>query len=425
MGITTTRNVDYVLVGGSLNTATVNNINDLQLGEVGVLSVNNATGSGLSAGDSFVIAIGGANSKPAFVSEAIPAGKVTVAKSRGLEVAVEQQDSIGFSGAGGAIDAGDLTANNLYMVDVMIQEYLTSNTDGRYIKHFQYQSGSSTPNSDDVTHNLTKSAIENFSREAEDYIGFQHLIRNAGSAVTGATTLTFTKGSKTVVGNVAASNVAVGDYVRVSATLTDSVYKVVGASGVTLTLDYPFQEATNASTTSTVVTALIADTADTGILMTAKPLSFVVGKKQYKKARWELILNGFDVTVSQRDANAYKGIGTYEQASEAEWFARGFEGEYFRMGEPVIYDFSGNATSGITYDVTTIRWVEDSNLTGLGANPASPKQITIYSPNGVAYMTKAIGQGGVWLQMQAAVDASKLSHRDTGDTSDSAGTLVL
>jgi len=429
MGITTTRNVDYVLVGKNFPAGTTppaNSVSDLADGQIGVFNVYNTSGA-VPADAGFIIAIGGPNGKAKFVSEAISPAKVTVAKARGLEVAVEQQDSIGFNGAGGVIDAGDLTANNLYMVDVMIQEYLTSNTDGRYIKHFQYQSGSSTPNSDDVTHNLTKSAIENFSREAEDYIGFQHLMRNAGSAVTGATTLTFTKGSKTVVGNVAASNVAVGDYVRVSATLTDSVYKVVGASGVTLTLDYPFQEATNASTTSTVVTALIADTADTGILMTAKPLSFLVGKKQYKKARWELILNGFDVTVSQREANAYKGIGTYEQASEAEWFARGFEGEYFRMGEPVIFTSAMYADSAITYDVTTVRWVEDSNLTGLGANPASPKQITIYSPNGIDYMTDAAASNGVWQNIEAAMvnNTGKMSHRDTGAPSDTPLSLLL
>ena len=226
---------------------------------------------------------------------------------------------------------------------------------------------------------------------------------------------------------------AVGDYIKVGVALTAHTYKVVKVNGTgtaTVELDYPFQEDTTtiAKAAGRYITALVADTADTGILMTAKPLSFVVGKKQYKKARWELILNGFDVTVSSRDANAYKGIGTYEQASEAEWFARGFEGEYFRMGEPTIYDFSGNATSGTTYDVTTIRWVEDSNLTGLGANPASPKQITIYSPNAaatpLAYMTKAIAQGGVWLQMEAAIDASKISSRDSGATSDSTG-LVL
>lgn len=429
MSITTTRNVDYVLVGKNFSAPTIppaNSVSDLADGQIGVFNVYNTSGA-VPADASFIIAIGGPNGKAKFVSEAISPAKVTVAKARGLETAVEQKDSIGFNGTAGSIDPTDLAANNLYMVDVMIQEYLTSSTDGRYIKHFQYQSGSSTPNSDDVTHYLTKSAIENFSREAEDYIDFQHLMNDAGSAVTGATTLTFTKGSKTVVGNIAASNVAVGDYVRVSATLTDSVYKVVGINGVSLTLDYPFQEATNPSTTSTVVTALIADTADTGILMTAKPLSFVVGKKQYKKARWELILNGFDVTVSQRDANAYKGIGTYEQASEAEWFARGFEGEYFRMGEPTIYDFSGNAAVGITYDVTTIRWVEDSNLTGLGANPESPKQITIYSPNGIDYMTVAAASNGVWQNIEAAMfnNTGKMSHRDTGAASDTAGSLLL
>jgi hypothetical protein len=434
MSVTQTRNVDYVLVGNDgATTPPANSIQDLAEGQIGVFNAYGNTGA-VAADASFIIAIGGANGKPAFVSEAISPTKVTVSKARGPETAKEQKDCIGFNGTSGSIDSADLIANNLYMVDVMIQEYLTSNTDGRYIKHFQYQSGSLTPTSVEVTHNLTKSGVLNFSREAEDYMHFSHLINDGGVNPTGTVAnFSFIKGSNTVAyGNPGASltNVNVGDYIRQGgAGAADPVYKItaIDTTNQVITLDYPFQEDNAFVLTASVyiISAATAATSDTGLCMEGLPLSFVVGKEQYKKVRWELVLNGFDVTVASRERTADRGLGTYEQASEAEWFARGFEGEYHRMGEPTIYPFRGNAASGTAYDVTTIRWVDDE-ATSFQAD-VSPKQITIYSPNGVDYMVDAAADNGVWANIEAAMvnNTGKMSHRDTGDANDTQGSLAL
>jgi len=168
MSVTQTRNVDYVLVGkdvAATAAASLTSPDDLANGQVGIFNVyGTGANAALSAG-SFVIAIGGANGKPAFVSEAIDPAKVSVAKTRGQEDATEQSDSLGYNGATGAI--ATLTANQLYKVDFYIQEYLTSNTDGRYIKHAVFQAGTTAPTEIEVAEGIGNSAILNFSKEAE------------------------------------------------------------------------------------------------------------------------------------------------------------------------------------------------------------------------------------------------------------------
>lgn len=431
MSVTQVRNSNYVLVGVGTSTTPATSIKGLAEGQIQVFDAAGGTGA-IAAGEKFIIAIGGANNKPAFVSEAIDPAKIEMGYARGLESATEQVTNIGYDGAANSIT--NLEANGYYKVSLYIQEYLTSNTDGRYIKHFQYLAGNTAPTQAAVASELVKSGINNFSREAEDYMKIEMLLSDAGAALgAAADTVVGNEGSKYLVvtdtgADTSVTAVAAGDYIRLGTATTDPVYKVVTGittAGGTIELEVPLQEDVNlVGNTSEVITAANAATANAGVKLTGKPLSFVVGKKQYKKVRWETIVSeDFEATVVVNAATAFEGIGTYEQASEAEWFARGFEGEYHRMGEPTIYPFSGNAASGTTYDVTTLRWVEDS-VVGFQAN-VSPKQITIYSPNSADYMTESAANGGVWAQIEAADNSSgKLKHRDTGETADSPGLIL-
>jgi len=454
MSVTQTRNVDYVLVGkdvAATAAASLTSPDDLANGQVGIFNVyGTGANAALSAG-SFVIAIGGANGKPAFVSEAIDPAKVSVAKTRGQEDATEQSDSLGYNGATGAI--ATLTANQLYKVDFYIQEYLTSNTDGRYIKHAVFQAGTTAPTEIEVAEGIGNSAILNFSKEAEDYIQVDVHSAAAPTALTGTGTLTIANGSKYLTAGTDIDAVlVVGGYVRLdesvggATAVTDSVYRVVAmdTTNEIATLDRPYTGTSMSAAAvgnGSYIAKATADAAAAGVTFTGKPLSFVVGKKQYKKVRWELMAGSEFGTSPVREANAFEGIGEYELAAEAEWFARGFEGEYHRMGEPGIYPFSGNATNlaadgatELVYDVTTIRWVHD-DATGLQAGDVSPKQITIYSPaNGTAatgaadYMTSSYGTAqGAWEQIEAAMASytAKMSNRDTGANADTSGSLEI
>lgn len=429
MSVTQTRNVDYVLVGKNVNTASISSINDLAEGEIGIFKADGSTG--VAAGDSFIVALGGANGKPAYVSEAIKPADVVAIKNRGLEVAKEQSDSIGFNGSAGSI--ASLTADTIYKVDFLIQEYLTSNTDGRYIKHAQYLSGASAPTQMDVAYNIAKSAILNFSREAEDYMKLD--IYSAATGATEAANITVVEGKKTVTA-AGTLTAVVGDFIRLGsagggATAADTCYKVIAKDGLVYTLDRVVSNGSGTYATATadadVITKAQADAAAAGVKFTGKPLSFVVGKKQYKKVRWVVTAGSEFGVAPVSEETAFEGLGTYEQAAEAEWFARGFEGEYHRMGEPTIHPFSGNADASLAYDVLTIRFKHDA-ATSLQAGDVSPKQISLYTPNGAGYMAvaKATSNAGVTLGINTIFGSdAKLSHRDTGASADTVGTVDL
>lgn len=425
MSVTQTRNVDYVLVGKNVNTGSISGINDLADGEIGVFTTGG--GTGVAADEKFIIALGGANSKPAFVSEAINPSEVEVIKNRGLELATEQQVHIGFDGTDGSI--ANLIPDGYYKVDLYIQEYLTSNTDGRYIKHGQFLAGSLAPTQAEVADGVALSLYLNFKREAEDYMQFD-VLSSAASVVT-LGTVDVVQGSKVATLSNTTDVAANGDYLRLGNTTSDPMYKVVsGAGTTTVTFDRPVNQATQqfAIGAADSITNAAADAADAGIEITGKPLSFVVGKEQYKKVRWTtLISEDFTTTENRVAATAFEGIGTYEQASEAEWFARGFEGEYHRMGEPTIYPFSGSADSALTYDVLTIRF-KASNLVGF-QDMESPKQISLYTPDGVGYMAvaKTAADAGVTASINTAMtnNSGKISHRDTAALVDTVGSVDL
>lgn len=429
---TTTRNVEYVLVGiDGATTPPANDISDLADGQIGVFNTGGTAGA-ITAGDKFVIALGGPSGAK-FVSEAIDPAKIEISTRRATTPAIEQVNGIGFNGVSGSLD-DSLAAGNLYFVSMLVQEYLTSNTDGRYIKQFQYSSISGDDQAD-IANGLFKSAIENFSREAEDYVAKQCMINHAGAAITGTTvSLVWTKGSKYVTAaavNQTFTNVAAGDFIKVATATTNSTYKVVSVTNGTastkgqIKLEVAFQEATVtvALATNFRITAALAAAADCGILLTGKPLSYVRGKEFYKKARWEVSARDFGASTIHDAVTASEGVGVYEQASNAEWFGRGEEGETYRDGFETLHQSVFNAVLGKTYDVTSIRFIDDS-VVGFKSE-VSPKQITIYSPTGVDYMDDVVADNGVWPQIKIATVAALLSKTTgaAGATTVTAGTL--
>jgi len=388
------RNVNYLVVGSSLADQTVTAggpISALAEGEVGVFSL---AGTRLIVGDTntqFTIAVGGASSKPFFISDVITVANVKSIVAKAGAAPVEQQDAIGFDGAANS-GSITLTNSNLYMVAVYVQEYLTSSTDGRTIKHFQYNSDA-LATEEEVADGLLKSAIHNFQKEAEDYVGFEMMMATTNDVAvgTGVLLVTFTNGSKTISctgaidDGTGSAAFVVGDYIRLGSAATDEVYKIMSldTTAETAVLNVPFQGATQIIDDA-LLRRINVLSAACGILMTGKPLSNVIGKEFYKKARWELSLTNFSTTTVARKANADKGSGSYEEMSQQEHFMEGFKGEYHRMGEPGIYPAARKTTllddAGVRtyYDLTTITW-EDTNVVGFTGN-VSPKALIIASP---------------------------------------------
>lgn len=297
--------------------------------------------------------------------------------------ATEQQDTIGSDGTSGAIE---VINNNLYLFTLYIQEYLTSSTDGRKIKHFQYHSDANALQSS-IAIGLVGSAINNFSKEAEQYMAFKAVTDVAGA--TEANNVAVVRGTRTVLA-AGALTAVVGDYLRFGtpaggATTVDDVYKVASIAGLVYTLDRPLQVVSGNYVTGTfdcdIITAAQGDAiaANWGIDLLGQPLSFSVGKFFYKKTRWESSLKNFGTTNSTRAGNATKGSINGHDVLETEWFLSGYEGETYRMGEPTIYPFVAVAVGTEHYGAYAIGF-NDSSLVSF-SNNISPKMLMLAIPN--------------------------------------------
>lgn len=410
-----TRNQDLVVVGKTAAlTADPISMNALANGEVRLYTpkgalIEAAAGGGsvaAVAGMTFVVAIGGPNGKPKFVSEPIN-GAIAKYVPKGGLAGTEQLDYIGFNGTSGSIDEID---NNLYMVTAYVEEYLTASSDGRYIKHFQFKSKTTGAIQPEIALGLAKSGIENWSREAKNvngdsFMGFGAICNDAlAAAFDFDGTLSVVKGSNTVAVSLitynTGTNAVVGDFVRIGdtnadvVTLTSDVYKITKISGTTVTLDRPVQTATGVYATAgsfnQVITAAAGAAADWGVAVNANVKDHVTGKEFYKKNRFTLSLGeDFGSTTITLATAASRGIGVIEDVRDHEWFSAGNLGETYRMGEPVINTLVSNVdiTTG-TFDTATIQWT-DGHLVGF-QDEMSPKLITIYSPRGAdGYMTNA------------------------------------
>jgi len=421
-----TRNQDLVVVGKTLATMTAApaSMNALADGEIRLYTPGGVLidSGNVAANMTFTVVMGGPNGKPKFVSEPIN-GAIVNYVAKGGAAGAEQLDYIGYNGVSGSIDELD---NTLYMASAYVEDYLTSSSDGRYIKHFQYKSrttvggGALQPN---IAIGLAKSGIENWSREAKNvngdsFMGFKALCNVAlGSDFVFDATFEITGTKKSNTLNVAAATptyntgtaLAVGDFLRIgtaagatgaAVTLVSDVYKVVALpTTTTITLDRPLQTDSGsyliADGSITVVTAALGAAADWGVGVNANVKDHVTGKEFYKKNRFTLILGeDFGSTAITHDTLASRGIGVIEDVRDHEWFSAGNQGEIYRMGEPVIHTLVSNVdiTSG-EFDTATLQWT-DGHLVGF-QDEMSPKLVTIYAQDSTSdYMTDAVGAAG-------------------------------
>jgi hypothetical protein len=389
----------FVAVGGSATITTGNTLNQY---EVGLFTKDGTrmTEALADTNTSFYVGVGGANSKLAFKSDLLSFANVTRISHRAYSAATQQSDYIGYNGSSSSIE---VINNNLYMVDVYVEDYLTSSHDGRYIKHFQYKSDS-TATQAEIAIGLAGSAVANWSREAKNASGdpFMKFKAVCNTALDTNNeidnTLTVTKGSK-VVNIATAANynggtaIAVGDFIRISDTdvtvaLTDAVYKVVEINSLALTLDRPYQGTTHTAAhgdTNTygnqVITAAQGAAADWGVFMEGQAKDHTIGKEFYGIVRYNFSLSGFGSTTTTSNATAAEGYGVENQMKDLEWFAYGNQGESYRMGEPAVHNFSSlvdvqSVADG--YDVVTIEY-ESSDVVGFTAN-VGKKQLYILIP---------------------------------------------
>jgi len=325
------------------------------------------------------------------VSDLIVKSTISDAKLGVGAARANQVTTIGYNGTTGSLP---VTNSNLYYIRLYIQELLSSNSDGQRMKHGVYKSDASAAQSE-IALGLTSSLINNFLREAEQFITFKAL---ASTAVATSHCLdsvaTVTKGSKIVTASGGDYNggtlVVVGDFIRipdtdVTAGLTDDCYKITAVSGDDLTLDRPYQGTTGTRDTTDgnqVITAAQGAAADWGIKLTGADLSFGAPDFRYSLARWETQLENFGTTSAVLATGASEGKGTYEAIASLEAFLMGGYGEIYRDGVRDVHPqvlVAESAVAGGHYTLCTFNF-KDSKVTGSFSEEVSPKSMIVACP---------------------------------------------
>jgi hypothetical protein len=399
----TQRNTETLIVGGTATPVGGNYPDSLAASEVGIFTEQGVRMTeALAATEShFYVAAKDANSV-IYMSPVYAKADIKSASRLVYSAATAQLDFIGYDGTSGSIN---VINDNLYKLNIQVQELLRSNTDGRKAKFGVYQSDSSATQAE-IAIGLAGSLVDNFDREAEQFITFKAICNTAASATNDMTNaVTATNGSKVIsvatalTYNGTSGTLAVGDFIRFapSTAATDlttddattrayEVYRVESISGLNVTLDRKFAGTSelyeDADDACQVITAATGAAADWGVALTGAALDFVTGKENYEVARWESQMIDFGTTTDNRgNTAADPGTGVINQMKQLEWFVRGNDGEYgresFSTTHSPVQVVSDSVTGG-GYDM--IRLTFDSTHQVGFQNNVSPAVLTIISP---------------------------------------------
>ena len=381
MATFTEKDKTSLFVGKAVTITSGNDLSAVADGEIAIFNKTKTTRLAEGASDASFTIVEGKTGTP-FVSDTINVSDVTQVVRRTYEAAVEKVDYIGTTGAGSS-EAIEVINDNLYFIRLHIdQSITTSQGGGILVKHGQFKSAASGNTQKSIVQGLYDSLVNNFSREAKPYIAFGRT--NSGTvspSVSGDLTVKY--GSKFITAATDIDQGAqgqIGDYLSIAGV----VYQIVAINGETATVDVPYtgESGTVADADCGIIDEAAANAGNWGIKLEGKPLKFSVGKMNYKKANWKTTVQNFGTTKVTESAGAYPGSGTYEQAAELEFFYKGNDGEYFRSGNPNIFDRPIATVPGTTYHTISIQVEQNGGIT---TRNKRSKTYTLLIPAGANY----------------------------------------
>lgn len=333
-----------LLFVGAAATKTTGGIDTLNNGEIGLFTPSGTrlTEASAATAEQFIIVQGRGTAGVDIVSGIIKKANIKKATRKAYVAATEQVDTIGFTGTTGS-GGITVTNDNLYGIRINLNQGLTSNHGGLYLKHGFFLADA-TATQAEIAAGLHASLVANFSREADRLIKFERIIDS------GLTTLAETYSPKLGSKFVAASGAVtatVGQAIRFGTALTDGTYIVTAIDAVNniVTLDVPYQGTTG----SALTTESGSVTADWGIRLTGVAQPFTTGKMRYQKISWKATLENFGATVLTNLTGASLGSGEENAVKELEFFLQGNEGDFYRTPEP--YVFPSRALVSGNYDL--------------------------------------------------------------------------
>lgn len=398
------RNVRYLALGqAGVSQTSADMPENMNEGEIGIFDPygNRLTNATVSQDDRFFIAVNSPNAGIIKFPEIDPSTDRVTTQSVLSSAAQEQIDYLGHNpnNSSGSIDVMN---DNHYILDIYIQDFISSSSDGRRKEHADFlSSGSSTQ--EEIALGLAQQATNsvNHKNRPEEFMRFG-AVNSAATATATAddfdNDVTVTKGSRIVSVDTNlehnSTTITTDHYIRFaeagsSGTVsdTDHVYKVVAVdtanNEITLDREFRYDSDTYTGTDDHQILGPNASNdvgADWGIKMEGRPLRFKAGKIQYEKFRFEYSLNNGGKTDTDRQQAAKEGHGQEEQFAELELFLQGNEGEVYRKGEPALFDPRRDIESGESYNQHDLTIVRESNPGFIEVNQSW--QLIIAAPDG-------------------------------------------
>lgn len=336
--------------------------------DMGMRRLNSASYGNLTASDKFFIVQGRGATQPLMKSPALTKGMVAISASK-FKAAVQQVTIVGYNGTTGALPVAN---NSDFWIKVRKRDNDAANRSQPMSLFAGPVKTDSTGTQAELAMALVASGYRNFTNQepANGYLEFEAITNASSTAVTGATSLTFTYKSKVVaITGSATGNVAVGDFLRVGgAAVTNAVYRVTAVTATAITLSTPYMgdTATILVANVHVITAANAATGNFGVRLTGIVAPFDVNAfRDYYANRWTTSFSdgGTLITVT----GAQNGNGVWQQVAMDEYLNYGFEGENNQLAVPSvprdqvvkIPGVAGNTEQSSRYSTLTLNWTEE------------------------------------------------------------------
>lgn len=356
------RDIQLLFIGQAA-TKTTTDIASMNSGEIGIFTPAGVmlTEATAATTDKFIIVKKTPNSGIPLVSGIINKNDIVSAVRKVYVASTEQVSYIGYNGTSGSIS---VINDNNYHVRISLRQPWTSNHGGLYLKHGFYTSDTSASEYE-VASNLLVSLVNEFSKEPDRLVKVEMLSDDAGAAIGGAETLTAVYGSQWVESSGTSHGLVAGDVVRIGGTtVATPVYVVTEVSGANIKLASRYQGTTGSGLAAEELTAL---TGAFGLKLTGIQAPHRTGKlhSDLRPLIFDVTLENFGTTTYVVATAATAGTGTERQIKELEFFCQGNEGDFYRIGEPNLFDRRVEASGNYDLiDITVQEVYKDSIVAG-------------------------------------------------------------
>jgi len=317
----------------------------------------------ITAGDGFQILYLDANSELQ-VSPVLFWDNLVKVSKLAASADAAQVVAVGYNGTTGSIEVNN---GGEYLLTIGYREGMKQFNKKLY-KYGQY-TADATATQYEIADGIQTTLLASIAKDP--YVMFKVEKINSGAQLNAmaSATATVVNGSKVVTLSEDESlTCPAGSFIRFGTTGAGvaPVYKVesISVDGKTIVLDQPYQ-GTSATIVHTAVETLTEG--NWGLLITAmdsnKP--FEVGKWAFNPTLFDVGLSvDFGSTPVTVNTVAARGIGTYKDIAEKEWFLLGNRREAFRIAEyPIDINSALGATSGETYTTYVAEFKEESTKT--------------------------------------------------------------